>query len=187
MAQLDNDSLALSQNLLLGVSEEVKLPLLQIARLAEQGQLSGEANLAQIRTSAQTALQLLDNYSLGVRLTNDSSQLDIEAISVSSVLYDTSQQLDALAKSYGVKLELNIAGRYGPVMANRQGLQAALTSLGAALIEALPALEAPSLNCNWLHTAAVTASWLVCIPIPSNLPMKPYKKVASYMVEVASR
>jgi hypothetical protein len=36
-------------------------------------------------------------------------------------------------------LELNIAGRYGPVLAHRQGLQAALVSLGAALIEALPA------------------------------------------------
>jgi hypothetical protein len=41
-----------------------------------------------------------------------------------------------------VALELNVAGRYGPVLAHRQGLQAALVSLGAALIEALPAQQA---------------------------------------------
>jgi len=142
----DNTSVLLSQQLLLGVAEELKLPLLQVARLAEHGQLTGQPNLAQIRSSAQTALQLVDNYALGVRLAQAPRDIDLEAISVSSVLYDTSQELDALAKSYGVKLELHIAGRYGPVMANRQALQAALTSLGAALIEALPALEAPQLK-----------------------------------------
>jgi len=142
----DNTSALLSQQLLLGVAEELKLPLLQVARLAEHGQLTGQPNLAQIRSSAQTALQLVDNYALGVRLAQAPRDIDLEAISVSSVLYDTSQELDALAKSYGVKLELHIAGRYGPVMANRQALQAALTSLGAALIEALPALEAPQLK-----------------------------------------
>ncbi len=146
MAHAGDTQPILSQQLLLGVAEELKLPLLQIARQAEQAELTGEPNLPQIQASAQTALQLLDNYVLGVRLAQDPRQLDIEAISVSSVLYDTSQQLDSLAKTYGVKLELNVAGRYGTVMANRQGLQAALTSLGAALIEALPALEAPQLK-----------------------------------------
>lgn len=146
MARQRDDLPILSQQLLLGVAEEIKLPLLQIARQAEHAQLSGTANLAQIRASAQTALQLLDNYSLGVRLAQATHELEIEAVSVASVLYDTSQELDAMAKQYGVKLELNIAGRYAPVMANRQGLQAALTSLGSALIEALPALEAPQLK-----------------------------------------
>jgi hypothetical protein len=146
MARSGDATAILSQQLLLGVAEELKLPLLQIARQAEQGKLTGEANLTQIRSSAQTALQLLDNYALGVRLAQTPQVLDLEAISISSVLYDTSQELDAMAKLYGVKLELNVAGRYGPVMANRQALQAALTSLGAALIEAIPALEAPQLK-----------------------------------------
>lgn len=146
MAHRDDATPILSQQLLLGIAEELKLPLLQIARQAEQGQLTGEANISQIRTSAQSALQLLDNYALGVRLAQSPQNLSVEAISVSSVLYDSAQELDGLAKSYGVDLELNISGRFGPVMANRQGLQAALTSLGAALIEALPALEAPQLK-----------------------------------------
>ncbi len=137
---------ALSQQLLLSIAEELKLPLLQIARQAEQASLDGPADLMAIRTTADSALQLLDSYVLGVRLSLERAQLDIESVSVSSVLYDAGQQLDALARNYGVALELNVAGRFGPVLAHRQGLQAALVSLGAALIEALPAQESAQLK-----------------------------------------
>lgn len=140
------DSPILSQQLLLGVAEELKLPLLQIARQAEQGQLTGKTDLKLIQSTADTALKLLDNYALGVRLALEPEQLEVESLSVSSVLYDAGQQLNAMAKNYGVDLELGIAGRYGPVLAHRQGLEAALVSLGAALIEALPAQEKPELK-----------------------------------------
>ena len=136
------DRTILSQQLLLSVVEELKLPLLQIGRQAEQG----AADLDGVRSTADNALKLLDNYALGVRMAMQPEHLDIEAVSVSSVLYDTGQELDALARNYGVQLELNIAGRFGPVMAHRAGLQAALTSLGAALIEALPAQESAQLR-----------------------------------------
>jgi hypothetical protein len=143
MAQESGNSPLLSQQLLLSVAEELKLPLLQIARQAEYQQLQGQGDLKAIQTTADTALRLLDNYALAVRLSLEPQQLEREAVSVSSVLYDSGQQLDALAKSYGVELELHIAGKFGTVMAHRQGLQAALVSLGATLIEALPALEGP--------------------------------------------
>lgn len=130
------------QQLLLNVAEELKLPLMQIARQAEQGQI--DARFA--RTTADTALRLLDNYALGVRLAMEPRSLTTEAVSVSSVLYDAGQQLDGLAKNYGVELDISIQGKYGPVTANRQALLAALTSAGAALIEALPAMEAPQLR-----------------------------------------
>jgi hypothetical protein len=136
----------LTQQLLLGVAEELKLPLMQIARKAEQAALSGESDPKTIQTIADTALRLLDGYALGVRLAMQPENLTTEAVSVSSVLYDSGQQLDALAKSYGVALELNIAGRFETVIAHRQGLQAALVSLGATLIEALPAQEYSTLR-----------------------------------------
>lgn len=136
----------LSQELLLSVAEQLKLPLLQIARQAEHGQLQGQADIAAIQATADNALQLIDNYVLGVRLSLDHQYLETEPVSIASVLYDAGHELDSLAKSYGVGLELNIAGRFGPVMANRQGLQAALVSLGSSLIEALPALESRQLK-----------------------------------------
>lgn len=136
----------LSQQLLLSVAEELKLPLLQIARQAELVRLGGAADLSTIQATADGALNLLDNYALGVRLALRPEELAPESVSVSSVLYDAGQQLETLAKSYGVELELNIAGRFGPVLAHRAGLQAALVSLGSSLIEALPAQENPQLK-----------------------------------------
>ena len=136
----------LSQQLLLSVAEQLKLPLLQVARQAEHGQLSGQVDLAMIQATADNALRLLDSYVLGVRLSLDHQNLALEPVSISSVLYDTGQQLHDLAKRYGVDLELNIAGRFSPVMANRAGLQAALVSLGSSLIEALPGLDSPQLK-----------------------------------------
>jgi hypothetical protein len=146
MASVSTDSPLVSQQLLLHVAEELKIPLQQIARQAEYGQLTGETDLQTIHTTADMALKLLDNYVLGVRLAFDSAQLAIEPVSVSSVLYDAGQQLDGLAKIYGIQLELDVAGRFGPVLAHRQGLQSALVSLGASLIEALPALESRQLK-----------------------------------------
>lgn len=136
----------MSQQLLLSVAEELKLPLLQIARQAEQAELAGSTDLKTIQVTADAALRLVDNYALGVRLAMEPQNFDKEAVAVSSVLYDAGQQLDSLAKSYGVTLELNIAGKCEPVLAHRQGLEAALISLGAALIEALPAIEGSQLK-----------------------------------------
>ena len=139
----------LSQQLLLNVAEELKLPLEQIARRAEQGIMTGLPDLFAIQSSAEAALKLIDNYTLGVRLSLEQQPIDTESVSVSSVLYDVGQELRGLAKSYGVELELNIGGKFGPVLVNRQGLQAALASLGAALIEALPATATAATRSRW--------------------------------------
>jgi ribosomal protein S9 len=71
---------------------------------------------------------------------------DTEPVSVSSVLYDAGSELLPVARSYDVRIDLDIGGRFGPVMANRQALQAALVSLGYALIEALPSTDKPQLR-----------------------------------------
>jgi hypothetical protein len=141
----------LSQQLLMGVAEQIKLPLLQIARQTELMQLSGTAvigDLSMIQATADSAISLLDNYVLAVRLSleSEAKMLAIEPISVSSVLYDVGNEISRYAKGYGVNLELHIAGRYGTVMAHRAGLHAALVSLGLSLIEALPAQESPQLK-----------------------------------------
>lgn len=147
MTQSAGEPTATSQQLLLGLAEQLKLPLLQIARRAELSTFGQDVDLTAIQATADSALRLIDSYLLGVRLAEAGEKsLALEPVSVSSVLYDTAQQLDSVAKFYGVHLELSIAGKYGPVLANRQGLQAALTSLGMSLIEALPALNGQSLT-----------------------------------------
>lgn len=130
----------------MSIAEQIKLPLLQIARQAEIARLTSLPNLDDIQTTADNALRLVDNYLLSVRLSCEQELLAMESVSVSSVLYDAGHELSSLAKCYGVNLELHIGGRFGPVMANRIGLQSALVSLGSALIEALPAQESPQLK-----------------------------------------
>lgn len=144
----ENPAPVLSQQLLLSVAEQLKLPLLQIARQAELAHMTANPIDAQrVQTTADMALHLLDSYVLGVQLATDEHRLfETEPVTISSVLYDAGAQLQPLAKAYDVRLELNLGGKYGPVMAHRKGLQSALVSLGYALIEALPAGDRPQMK-----------------------------------------
>ena len=133
--------------LLLSVAEQLKAPLTQIARQAELlelqatqqtqtvpydlGVLPAAANMS---AQATAALTLVDSYLLGVDLL--SQELELEPVSVSSVLVDVAHQLSGYAKQYGVSTEVTLAGKYEPVMAHPAALKAALTSLGYSLIEA---------------------------------------------------
>lgn len=138
----------LTQALLLSVVEQLKMPLMHIARSAELGSMpGGQVNLRDMQVSADAAVQLLDNYILGVQLASqEASLIHTEPVAISSVLYSAGQRLLPLARAYGVELDMQIDGKYGPVMAHRQGLEAALVSLGYALVEALPAQDAPQLK-----------------------------------------
>jgi hypothetical protein len=133
-----------SDDLLLSVAEQLKVPLTTIARQAELGQLTKEPQLADteaIRTQAAAALSLIDSYLLGLELLRTQTQLELEPVSVSSLLVDTAHDLDRFARHYGVEIELITAGRYGPVMGHGRGLKAALLSLGFSLVEAEAAGE----------------------------------------------
>jgi len=127
----------------------MKLPLLQILRQAELGALTGQTAepLANVQANADVALKLIDGYLLSMRLAaTESYEAAQESVSVASVLYDAAHELHPIAQLYGVELELSLGGKFGPVTAHREGLQSALVSLGYALIEALPATEAPQLR-----------------------------------------
>lgn len=134
-----------NEQLMISVSEQLKLPLMQVARRAEAAELRGTTqDFAAIRVTAQSALQLLDNFLLSLRLQNGYLQLELEPVSVSSVLYDAGQAVRGLADQYGVELQVDIGGRYGPVTANRMALEAALISLASTLIEGLPGMDLPA-------------------------------------------
>lgn len=142
-------ALVQSERLFLSLAEQMKLPLLQIVRQAELGAMTedGLEQLSRVRVNADVAIRLVDGYLLSMRLAAEERHMvEMESVSVSSVLYDTAQQLHPIAKLYGVDLELSVDGKYGPVSAHREGLQSALVSLGYALIEALPASNAPQMK-----------------------------------------
>jgi hypothetical protein len=126
------------QRLFQAMAEELKLPLLQIARQAELAQ--GEPNpelLKYIEQSAAQALWLVDSYTLSQQLA-DQQQLALEPVAVSAALDDAAHALGDLAKQYNCELSLQLSGRYRPVMAHRQALHTALVGLGSSLIIASP-------------------------------------------------
>lgn len=140
---LNNEVRPEANELLASVAEQLKVPLAIIARQAELSALHGTQNgvahgfdAATISTQADAALMLVDSYLLGLELLRTQTQLELEPVSVSSLLVDTAHDLHGFARQYGVQVELETAGRYGPVMSNARGLKAALLSLGFALVEA---------------------------------------------------
>lgn len=125
--------------LLQSIAEQLKMPLTAIARQAELGECGANISALDFRAvgeQANTALTLVDNYLLGLRLAVGQEILALEPVSAASVLADVAHELDGFAKRYAVPLEVHIAGKYEPVMANRKALRAALTSLGYELIAA---------------------------------------------------
>lgn len=134
-----NAHLNTQEQLFLGVSEQLAEPLLQIARLSELArsarpkQQAAYWQLAEAIASA--SLQLTESYALSLRLQGKITPLVLEPVTVSSLLYDTAQRLDAYAKQYGVALELDPSPRVQPVLADRTVLEAAMVSLGQLFVQ----------------------------------------------------
>jgi hypothetical protein len=126
--------------LLRSVAEQLKTPLTIIARQVELAELGSSRPLdgAAIATQATTALTLVESYLLGLQLLQAQTELALEPVSVASMLVDVAHELSGFARQYGTGLELRIAGKYEPVMANPRGLKSALLSVGYALLEGYP-------------------------------------------------
>ncbi|MFO0920296.1 MAG: hypothetical protein U0451_01340 [Candidatus Saccharimonadales bacterium] len=125
--RLDNDGC-----LLIALAEQLKLPLVQIARQAEASKNPEE--LRQIISTAEISIQLIDGLILGI---NNKAQtfLSLQPVSLSSVLQASREDLVEYARNYNCKIELDINGRFGPVMGDFKALQSAFTALGHSMIE----------------------------------------------------
>lgn len=84
-----------------------------------------------ISAIAEMSLQFVDGFTLSV----GQSSLEVEPVSISAVLYDTAQALLPLAKQYDCELEVQLSGKYGPVMADEKSLKTAFTLMGYSLME----------------------------------------------------
>jgi len=120
-----------SDRIFTALAEQLKVPLLQIARLSE---LSQEATLPRIAVISEHALRLVDAY-VQSHLQNQTKLL-LEPLTTSAVLYDVATDLQAFARQNDFEVEIDLHGANRPVMANRDSLQTMLTLLGASLIEA---------------------------------------------------
>ncbi len=122
--------------LLKALAEELKAPLLQIARQAELVAMSGGQSVEdarRIETTASQALWFVDSYVLSQQL-QEQTQLALEPVAIPAILHETALLLEPLADQFDCTITLRISGRLRPVLAHRQGLQTALLALGSTFI-----------------------------------------------------
>lgn len=124
-----------SNKMLYALAEELKLPFIQVAKNAELGRISGNIdNYKIIETTSEAALKLLDSYVLSSQVQINQAPLKLDSVSVTSVLYDSSQNLSRFTKLYNTKIDVVVDGKCGLVMANKSALEAAMTSLAYTFI-----------------------------------------------------
>lgn len=138
---ISDQNIYLSDNLFASLAEQIKIPFTQIkyatALLDKYDNLSEQSEiLTTISQASSSALGLIDSYLMNVELGRQ-SQLQLEQVSMSSVIYDVAQSLDGFAKLHNCRLEISIAGKYGPIMANNRAIFLAYKSLGYSFIEAV--------------------------------------------------
>lgn len=121
--------------LFMAFAEALRLPLLQIARSAELSRMTNNVEALQpVATAADMLNRLINTYLLSLRAQAARGAEGLVPVSVSAVLHEVAQTLQPLAQTYACDLELSLAGKYGPVLAEPVGLQAALVSMGQALL-----------------------------------------------------
>lgn len=134
----DRAQLGEQERLFLSLIEQLSRPLLQIAQTSE---LSASANqntsILQwqlVQSIAQSSLQLVESYALSLRVHGNITPLELEPVTVSSLLYDTAQTLQPYAQQYSVQIELESGPKMAPILADRAVLQSAMVSLGQVFV-----------------------------------------------------
>jgi len=117
------------------LAEELKLPLIQIARKGELARMTADpAQVKDIETTADGALKLIESYLFSTRVLMNQQRLELEPVSVGSTMYDIAQYLSGHAKMYNCDLDIDVKSSIGLAMAHPEALKSVLTSLAFTLI-----------------------------------------------------
>lgn len=126
--------------LFISVADGLNRALLQVSRAAEAAAdmkpKARQAQLAAIRDFSQASLQLLEGYSLTLRLQQGLEELELKPLSTRALLRETAQLLQPYARQFGIQIELDVSAKLEPILTDRKVLQAALVSLGQVFIVA---------------------------------------------------
>jgi hypothetical protein len=157
--------------LLCSVAEQLKMPLMYIARQAELYKFEETIDRTVFRdmqTNADLALRLVDSYLLGLDLATKRLDLQLEPVSISATLYDVAHELTPLLRQRNTELQLVLAGKYGEVMAHKRGLMAAMYNVGAVLSEIEPTEEKHTVKIVAHHSSSgIIAGLYVCGESPA--------------------
>ena len=131
--------LARQHALLVALSDDLALPLLQIkSGLELVGQSASLAKAARLQAaglvlSADVGLQLIQAYRLLLK-SDALRQIALEPLAVGNILESIAHQLSPYAKQYGTTIEVDVQGKFPPVLVDSNSLNVALGTLASSLI-----------------------------------------------------
>jgi hypothetical protein len=127
------------EQLFMSLADGVSHTMLQLALLSEQAAQSPRGqrqHWGTVHDLTQASLQLLESYTLTMRMQGSTSAPELEPVAITTVLQETAHLLEPFAKQLSVHLELDMPQRLTPIMTDRAVLQSALLSLGQVFIAA---------------------------------------------------
>lgn len=124
------------ERLLRVMADNLKLPLVKIARGAELSAISQERTdlLEDISQTANMAIRLIDSYLLSLHI-NAVPNLELEPVSLPLVAHEVLHGLSGLAQQYDCDLEIDLEAGCRPVITHRNSLESALSIVGQSIIE----------------------------------------------------
>jgi len=132
---------AVQKALLIALSDDLTLPLLQIRsslELITQADFGKKAVREHVRTmsmSVGNGLQLTEAYRM-VLQSDKLHELPLETVSIGAILEDVAHQITPYANEYSTQLKVDVQRRLTPVLAHKPSLEAALQCLSTSLIRA---------------------------------------------------
>lgn len=123
MQAAENDAL------LTALADHLRMPLLQIARLAELGT---PQTLPRIGVISEQALRLVDAYVMA----RSQAELALEPLSAGAVMADVAHMLDDFARAADYQIVIDQSTPTGLVMAHKPTLKMMFLLLGSSIIEA---------------------------------------------------
>jgi len=137
----EQSQLAAQRALLMTLSEDIVLPLLQVKTSLDLLENQGFAKAAARQharesvLSIDTGLQLVDAYKLLLNAEAHAGSA-AEPVSVGATLEAIAHKLTPYAKQYNTTIEVSVQHRLNPVLAHQASLNAALEILGSSIIRA---------------------------------------------------
>lgn len=133
--------LAKQKALLMTLSEDLSLPLMQVKFSIDLLQASNFTRTAMRRHTQETilnvaaGLQQIEAYRL-LLSSEDMAKLPTEPLSVGALMDEIAHQLSPYAAQYDTEVEVSVQHRLAPVLVNPQSLTSALEVLGSSIIRA---------------------------------------------------
>lgn len=137
----EQSQLAAQRALLLTLSEDIALPLLQVRTSLELLESQNFAKSAARRhlqdssLSVDTGLQLVEAYKL-LLSAEAMAGLPAEPVAVGAAMETIAHKLEPYAKRYDTAIEVSVKQRLNPVLAHPASLNAALEILSSSIIRA---------------------------------------------------